>query len=585
MNKCLILFSLGALFFSWEGIAADVAAEEFQTQKTIQRIYNHLLIQDQISACEESSQALRFFPDELKLKQAHIKALAKQGDEKALWIAWREYEQKDLKAAERRDLVESLAWGVIEKGVRSSSALIRLRSCLGAYLGEDAKGVRILCNMMADPNFYIRAIALKLAATLRDDCLKDQALLAFRTEPNWGVRLEAIQAIGQMDIKAACPDLMAIISHDETMAEEKAAAIESLMSLLDTVGQKEVRTLAQSKRAGLRQLACEIVTYFELDRDLDQIIPLLQDSQASVRVSALRAIATLRPTTFGGKGIGDYLKPLLDDLDYTVGITAAWVSTLYEPYQGQAAFKKWLNHHTQGIRLLAASALSKTGKYGLELMRVAFQQQTDPYVRMNLAIGLINQRSDTLQACEALYLGLIQLKERWMWDEEAGFQTLKPSTVKYEDAFDGSPEEINQITRLEILNRLAFMKYPKTQEAIRQFLKEKRWGVSGLAATILLTEGDEAAVDIVEELLNDPDPQMKVQAALILAAWGQDKGALATLQEGYPNADRELKEKILEGLCHLGEPSSIPFLLDKLQEPYQSLRIIAASALLRCLYH
>ena len=157
--------------------------------------------------------------------------------------------------------------------------------------------------------------------------------------------------------------------------------------------------------------------------------------------------------------------------------------------------------------------------------------------------------------------------------------------MKHDDMIPNHPEQINQITRLEVLNILAVMKYPQAQNAVRNFLQQRTWGVTGMAAALLLTEGDESAIALVEDLLKDPDKKVKMQAALILSLWGGGEKAIAVLQQGYDTADREMKERILEGVGRIGASSTIPFLVDKLREPYQSLRIIAAAALLECLYH
>jgi HEAT repeat protein len=142
---------------------------------------------------------------------------------------------------------------------------------------------------------------------------------------------------------------------------------------------------------------------------------------------------------------------------------------------------------------------------------------------------------------------------------------------------------VNQVVRLELLNILAIVKEPMAQEGIKKFLQQKKWGISGVAAALLLSEGDESALEIVKNLLADPDKNIRVQAALILALWGRDEGALTVLREAYPQVSRDMKEKILEGMGRVGAPSSIPFLIETFNDPFQTLRVIAAAACLECL--
>jgi HEAT repeat protein len=77
----------------------------------------------------------------------------------------------------------------------------------------------------------------------------------------------------------------------------------------------------------------------------------------------------------------------------------------------------------------------------------------------------------------------------------------------------------------------------------------------------------------------------RFQAALILAGLGGDPSAIKILQSAYPKVDREMKMHILEAIANIGDQSSIPFLISVLDEPFQILRVVAASALIKCIYH
>ena len=146
---------------------------------------------------------------------------------------------------------------------------------------------------------------------------------------------------------------------------------------------------------------------FDLSNEADLLLPLLQDHDSEVRMAALHALGSLRIESIKNRPVSEYIIGHLEDPDYNAAITAAWALTLYDPALGQKAFKPWLVHETGDVRYLAAGALASTGKYGSDLMLEAFREN-DLFVRMNLAIGLINQRIETDAACEALYQGLIQ---------------------------------------------------------------------------------------------------------------------------------------------------------------------------------
>lgn len=573
----LVFFAL----FLFPSIASSAISDE----NISKRVHAHMTIGDFQSASEEARNGVQQYPHSKLLWQAYIKALAKSGDEKMMMAQWHQFIEKFPEERNNHEILECLAWSVIEKGASSSSPIIRVTSMLGAFFSQDAKGVAILQRGLRDDNSFLRAAAIKLSSHLHDVSLQDELLRLFKEEPVWSVRLEAIEAVGKLNLMESREALTNIIAQDNAHIEEKAAAIQSLIMLSDTIDKEQLKRLVQSDRVGMRLLACELISYFDQKQDVDMLFPFVQDYHAAVRAKVFHTLGCLRTERIAGRSVSDLAARSVSDPDPNVATTAAWVLTLNDPTKGCRVFEGLLKHKTREMRHLAAAALAATGKYGLPLVKKVFRQNDDPYVRMNLALGLIGQRTDVQAACDCLYEGLAQQKERWAWEEEGNFRILAPSKVKHDDAIPNKPEAVNQLTRLEVLEVLSIVQYPQAQQAIKIFLQESNWGISGLASVLLLTEGDENAVDLVQALLKDSDPKVSVQAALILALWGKGEDSVQLLQEAYATADRELKGQILEGVGRVGSAASLQFLVERLQEPYQTLRIIAAAALLECLYH
>jgi hypothetical protein len=216
-------------------------------------------------------------------------------------------------------------------------------------------------------------------------------------------------------------------------------------------------------------------------------------------------------------------------------------------------------------------------------------QEYDPYVKVNLAMGLIGQQAHLEQAGQIVYQALNSESEKWIEKEEGIFTLLAPRSFDGEkdqtDASYVTPETENLMTRLSLLNALAIIDYSGTQEAVKKFLIEAKWGVSALASILLLTEGNEAAVDLVQQLLSDSNPKIRLQAALILSLWSREEKAIKVLENSYSEVDQETKVRILEGIGRIGSMHSIPFLIAKLKESSQNLRIVVALALIQCLNH
>lgn len=498
--------------------------------------------------------------------------------------AWKRYVELFPDEADNREMLECMAWAVIHKGADSSSPIVRVMAMLGAFFSQDAKGVVVLQKGLQDQNSFLRGAAVKLSSHLLDASLRDRLIVLLKDEKVWRVRLEVIQAVGRLKIMESKRELKRIITDDTCHVEEKAAAIEALVTLSDGIDRGQLAKLVSSDRAGVRMLACEFVAFFDLEGNVDLLQPLTNDPHSEVRAKVLQTFGRLRVAEVGGRPVAELAARMASDPDPVVAVTAAWVLTINKPEQGMKAFERFLNHQVRETRHLAAAALAATGKYGVPLSRKVFRTHSDPYVKMNLALGLIGQRVETKGACDTLFEGLSQQKERWAW-EDRYFRVLSPSKVKHDDAIPNYPEAVNQLTRLEVLQALAVVKYPGAQQAIKNFLKESQWGISGLASALLLTEGDDDAVDLVRNLLKDNDPKVRVQAALILALWGEGDDVVQLLQGAFAGADRDLKEQILEGVGRIGSQGSLVFLSERLQEQYQTFRIIAAAALLECLYH
>lgn len=548
-------------------------------------VYAALTIQDCAMACEIARHGLDLNPQSKSLWESYIKALAKSGEEMQMLRAWKEYIKLYPQDSHNREVLESMAWGVIDKGAKSNSPVMRIFALLAAFFSQDAKGVELLARGCRDCNSYLRGVAVQLAGQMRDVKLQDEIIRIFRTEKVHEVKLQAIRAIGTMRIKKLARQLEALLANETVSAEEKAIAIQALVNLFEEADRNEVERLAKSSRAGLRLLAAEIIMILEQGDNLDLVVELLEDPRSEVRAQALEAIGFLRAKEVRGQPLAFFLTPRLKDQSHQVAMMAAWVTMLNAPLEGQNALTGWLKHDNREVRLQAASLLCRSGQYGIPLIQQAFKQATDPYVKMNLAIGLIGQRLDTQAACDVLYQGLKEQKEKWMWNEQGMGRCLAPSNLKPSDAIPNYPEAVNQQVRLEILNMLAILKYPKAQEAIKQFLQERSWGITGMASALLLSEGDDSSIILVKNLLKDTNPKVRIQAALILALWEADEEIIGILQNAYLKSDREMKERILEGIGRIGSASSISFLVEAMHEPFQTLRLIAASSLLQCLYH
>src|SRR6185437_411983 len=131
--------------------------------------------------------------------------------------------------------------------------------------------------------------------------------------------------------------LKEIVGDPKTLAEEKATASLALVNMYDSIGPHELQTLIRSHRAGLRQMAAELVAHLDLTEYTPELISLLQDTSPDVRLQALYSLGLLK-VEFKKEA----LLPLLEDSSPHVAITAAWLATVKNWPEGLVHLTKWL---------------------------------------------------------------------------------------------------------------------------------------------------------------------------------------------------------------------------------------------------
>ena len=210
--------------------------------------------------------------------------------------------------------------GVLNKGESSTQIAIRLNSLLGAAFTRDVKAIPLLIDQLRSSNALLRSVAIKLSANFGDAPLQDEIARLLREEKVWYVRLEVIQAIGQLRMGHLKNELKEIVGNPKTLAEEKMAAIFSLVNIYDSIDRQELVKLTSSGRAGLRQLGCEVISHLDLREHLDLVAPMLFDTSPDVRLFALNTLGLMRVSDVRGAPVIDMIQANLEDSSAPVAI-------------------------------------------------------------------------------------------------------------------------------------------------------------------------------------------------------------------------------------------------------------------------
>jgi HEAT repeat protein len=572
MKRFLLLASSFAFCFSVFTLEEeDLAA----------RVKYHLTIRDIDGAMQEAKEGLKKYPNSQLLQKAYLRVLCQRGNENEALLLCKKLVDLEKGGAENRHLLETLAWGALGKGQHSPQLFVRLNALVGSAFTNDSRAIPAILKELRGSNAILRSVALKLASHMGDEPFRKEILRLLKEEKVWYVRLSVLEAIGQLQMVEAKPLLAKIVESDRTIVEEKGLAILILASLYENCSDEDMQKLIMSKRAGLRQLACQIAVQLDRKELALKLLPLLNDSSPDVRVACLSALALLEVHNAAKTA------PLLKDAVPKVAITAAWHHLRHGDKEGGKVLESYLESESAFSRRLAAAAIASCGPKGVEIAKDHMRLSKDIFVRLNLSLGLIALREDVPVSCMTIAEGLRDKGDGlWMWDTTLHpvFRVLTTSRVRHIDQIANYPMIVDSLTQLDLLGLLSMLEYPKALDAVKAFLMKGRAELVGSAAGTLIQEIEEEGIEALKALLQDEESEVRLEAALILAMWGKESSGLDVLIEAYEEAPRERKIQILEAMGRSGDPRAVPFLLEVLGEPFQVLRIVAASALIQCLY-
>lgn len=550
------------------------------------KAWAHLILSDPRAALSEIEAALNNSSDKKTLLRTKILCLAALQNESALLRSYNEYLKEYPEEEHDAELLEAVCWAILRKGAEENNPLIRLEAGIGAFYSQDAKSVPLLTNLSFDPNIGIRTFSFFVFSEMHDEIFEKRALEAAGDDLSPFVRKAAINALGNMRSKKAIPFLKAILENSKSSAEEKLSAMQALSNIILSITPEELLSLTKSPHPYLRALACELALKLGVKDSVDPLFPLILDSSFEVKTLAIQVIGVLgKAKVLQNDNYHNELIALSQKSSPEVALYANWLLFLLGDVEAEKRFVTYLTHENRKIRLLAASLTAHTGKLGLDISSKWLEVTEDPLVAINLSLHLIRQRHDVDRAQNALKNNLLQTKERIDWRQDGICTFIAPNQETHLAVIPRYPEAKDLACRLDLYGILATCSTAGLEAMLSSFFEERSWGISGMAACLLLQEGDESAMESVKKLLQAESLEIRLQAAFILAIGAQDPDALSILQESYPTVGRELKEQILVAMGSIGAKSTISFLRSCLLEQSTILRLRASGALLRCLYH
>lgn len=536
-------------------------------------------------ACEK---AREMYGEEEILSEWSLKIYASTGEmRKASLLIKKHPSFQGVKELKDMDVLEALGWGVLSNVTKIHEGM-QAMSIIGAFLTHDVRAVKMMKEHLLSSNAMLRSQAIRAATMYRDPVLIEVMKEMLLSEKNYYVRLELMRAVGALKLRECVFSLKEIIGSDNVTDEERFTAITALVQIYDKLAEEEFKELATSPRAGLRSLACQIAASLETKEVVPCIFGMLADPSPDVKLSALSALAMLPLEGIDLQVLRETLEEFVGDSRPLISLAGEWLGrreNLLPP--SLSRFKEWLYHEHPKIRLIAAGIMGFCGEKMVDSLYEEMTNHFDPYIRLNLALALVRHHSHLKEALEVVdgFLTSSHFKLMKANIFMPMMEVIAPSEVRHAPIAPQFPLMVDQMVRLELLNILTTFEYKDAKEKIREILKKRMLHVTASAAALLLEDGELEAIEVVRQLLEDEDEYVVAEAALVLASLAKDATVLPCLMKIYKGANWELKISILEALGHLASQEAVPFLIEAIDEPFQLIKIVAASSLIQCLYH
>ncbi len=572
---------LVCVFFSGSIFGGLVSTEK----EFISKIASLITIGDNKGARRVGFLTKELYPESKSVLSLYVRALAGDGYLKEALALLPEI-SGDKEVREHFSTLEAIGWNFLlyEEGISSVS---NIASLLGAYRTHDARCVHLLLDKLNSSNAYDRHLAVKLCMAYRDLPLRKKITEMLSAEKNYFVKLMLIEAAGKMKIAECEPLLKEMISSNARTIEERCVAIQSLIHLSDKPKKEELFELKTSSKTSMRGYCAALITHFQMHEHVDLLIEFLNDRHPSVRAQAVLGLMLLEVPKNVLIGLREKIYQLVQNDVVEVSELAKIPLLVIDEEKGLEAFSSALLGSDPKKARFSSRVIGYTGTVSNALIQEVFRKSKDPIVKANLCLAMIGKDIDDFSAAKYLseflkeYSGKIMMKGEF----SPFFVGIDESSVRHIPYIPNYPNLVDSMTRLQLLSKLSILGVEGVGDSMRSFLKNRMWKVSSSAAIMMLEDSKLEDIDLLKDLLKDKDPMVRLQAALVLAFYGNESSVTSVLEEAYDSVDWEKRIMILEAIGVIGNRSSIPFVIEKMKKESFILQKMAAATLLQCLYH
>lgn len=477
-----------------------------------------------------------------------------------------------------KERVEKIAWAFIRKSSNSHNLQQQLAAACHAASMNSVEGVLLLSELLRQPS-PIKEYLLKAASALPDSCFIEAAAQSLREEDQFVIRREAIRLLGtRRDPKAK----VILEEHLKKPFLNSEELIETLAAL-----RPHLRfTNLSPPTSGISSLEKLLLIQAAMENpsrnNITAIAHFIMDPDERVEQMAILALGL-----FGREKIHLKGTPLQEAYGLRLWAIARNSPTGSPEADSalltleQACFSTFPHIRQQAITLICSLGNKSTPTLLRLLSKQTPQGDIDPMVQLHAAVTLTRQGDEV--GAKALLELLKTFPERISKANYLLFPMFQLSNVPNSPFIPRLPELVDTLTRLELIALVARNSSLDVKPLLQHYLLQKPFGISGEAALYLHREYAHEGLEFIQELLQDNNQTIRLQAALILGILFQDGRGVSVLLEEYPKAPFDLKIVILQALGASDQESVRYFLIQQLLNPSEEIQLEAAGALLRSL--
>lgn len=481
--------------------------------------------------------------------------------------------------------LENLAWSLLSHQ-QGASEQLQIASTVGAFLTRDAKAAQLLKKQLYSSNYKLRALAANFIRSYRDPFLKEELLRRLKDEKQYDVKMAIVAACGHLSLKEALPYLEQIMLSSQSTQEMQTAALVACVEIYEKIQPEQLDFFLTSQRAVFKKMGLKILLSSEKcpPAMLAYLEKMLQDEHYSVVQEALITAAFLSARTNLPEGLKVSIDQLLNDTHPVTALLASYAVSRIEEKLHEG-YQKFLFHRDRSIRIMALKLAGSLGHQAHMLLQQLLNDE-DRYVRLNAALTLMSYGQAIDQASVVVDEWLVHQQEPMMEKPLLGGEiaAIVPSQVKHHPYIPAYPAVADGMARLKLIHVLALHRPDSVKRHLKALLQKKEAILTFHSMALMMQEELEHHEEL-RELAEDEDPKVSMAALMALAFIGKEPGLARRLEGLFDTVDFENKVRIIEALGHIGSHESVPFLIKMMENPFTSLQLVAASALIQVLYH